>query len=257
MNRMQDRCVLVTGASSGIGAACARRFAAAGAELVLWARRTDRLQQLADAIARETGRTPHTARVDVRDRDAVFATAGALADAGRVPHVLVNNAGLAAGLVPFQDSDPADWDAMIDTNVKGLLNVTRAIMPLMIREGRGHIINIGSTAGHLTYPKGHVYAATKFAVKALTEGMNLDAAGTPLRVSSVDPGLAETEFSVVRFRGDAERARQVYAGMKPLSGDDIAETVFFVANAPEHVNLVDVVMMPTAQRNVYVIDRET
>ncbi|CAN5890036.1 SDR family NAD(P)-dependent oxidoreductase [soil metagenome] len=257
MNRFQGNRVLITGASSGIGEACARRFAASGAELILWARRADRLQHLTESLEAMHGALPRVENVDVRDREHVFAAALSLGEAGLTPHVLINSAGLASGLAAFQDSDPDDWDRMIDTNVKGLLNVSRAIMPLMIRQGRGHIINIGSLAGHMTYPKGNVYAATKAAVKALTEGINLDASGTTIRVCSVDPGLVETEFSVVRFHGDSDRASQVYAGIQPLTGDDVADVVCYVAGTPAHVNILDIVMMPTAQRNVYVVDRQT
>jgi 3-hydroxy acid dehydrogenase/malonic semialdehyde reductase len=247
--------VLVTGASAGIGEACARRFAAEGAELILWARRIDRLARLADDLEREHARHVHVAQVDVRDRAAVTTLANALIEVGDVPHVLVNNAGLAAGFDFFQEGDPTDWERMIDTNVKGLLWVTRALLPAMIASGRGHIVNIGSTAGHLTYPRGNVYAATKFAVRALTDGINLDVAGTPIRVSSVDPGMVETEFSVVRFHGDEERAKKVYQGLRPLSADDVAAAITWVLSRPDHVNIVDMVMMPTAQRNAYVIDR--
>ena len=256
MSGLADRHVLITGASSGIGAACARRLAADGASVILWARRVERLARLADEIETAHGRTVHVAAVDVRDREAVEAAAAPLLEAGRVPHALVNNAGLAAGLDPVQDGDPADWERMIDTNIKGLLWATRAILPAMIREGRGHILNIGSTAGHMTYPRGNVYAATKFAVRALTEGMNLDVAGTPVRVSSVDPGYVETEFSSVRFDGDEERARKTYEGFTPLSADDVADVVAFVLSRPAHVNVFDVVMMPTAQRNIYVVSRD-
>jgi 3-hydroxy acid dehydrogenase / malonic semialdehyde reductase len=250
MSRIKGMTVLITGASSGIGEACARRFAAEGADLILWARRAERLDEVADAIRAEHG-TVTVAQVDVRDRAAVNAAAAS----GNVPHVLVNNAGLASGLDRFQESDPEDWDRMIDTNVKGLLNVTRAILPLMIEQGRGHVINIGSTAAHMTYPRGNVYAATKFAVRALSEGMNLDVAGTPVRVTCIDPGFVETEFSVVRFHGDADRAQQVYHGFRPLSGSDVADTVCYAASLPEHVNITDLVLVPTAQRNVYVVDR--
>lgn len=256
MSSIAGKRVLITGASSGIGAACARRFAAEGADLVLWARRADRLARLADDIEAQHGRHVHVAGVDVRERSAVLAAVDALAEADAVPHVLVNNAGLASGLSTVQEGDFEDWDRMIDTNVKGLLNVTRALLPAMIRLGRGHIINIGSTAGHMTYPRGNVYAATKHAVRALTEGMNLDVQGTPIRISSVDPGFVETEFSVVRFAGDRERAKQVYDGFRALSGDDVADTVFYVASLPEHVNILDVVVVPTAQRNVFVVDRK-
>jgi serine 3-dehydrogenase len=154
-----------------------------------------------------------------------------------------------------QDGDPDDWDRMIDTNVKGLLNVTRALLPHMVARGTGHVVNLGSTAGHTVYPMGNVYAATKFAVRALSEGMNLDVAGTKIRVSSVDPGFVETEFSEVRFRGDRARARAVYRGFTPLSGDDVADAIAYVLNLPEHVNVPDLVLVPTAQRNIYVVDR--
>jgi 3-hydroxy acid dehydrogenase/malonic semialdehyde reductase len=257
VNRAAGLRVLVTGASSGIGEACARRLAAEGARLVLWARRADRLERLAAELADRHESRPRVACVDVRDRAAVMREAAALIEADGAPDALINNAGLAAGLAALQDGDPDDWDRMIDTNVKGLLWVTRALLPAMIARGRGHIVNIGSTAGHVTYPKGNVYAATKFAVRALTEGINLDVAGTPIRVSSIDPGLVETEFSIVRFAGDAERARRVYEGMRPLTGDDVADAVAWVLTRPPHVNVLDVVMMPTAQRNVYVVARDT
>lgn len=256
MSRIEGRRVLITGASSGIGAGCARRFAHEGAAVILWARRLDRLQQMANELGADNDRGIEVRAVDVRDRAAVADAAAALVAADAVPDILVNNAGLAAGFDFVQDGDPDDWDRMIDTNVKGLLNVTRSLLPEMIRLGRGHIINIGSTAGHMTYPRGNVYAATKHAVRALTEGMNLDLQGTPIRVSSVDPGFVETEFSVVRFAGDEKRAEQVYRGFTPLTGDDVADTVCYVAGLPAHVNILDVVVVPTAQRNVYVIDRE-
>ncbi|MBR9990070.1 MAG: SDR family NAD(P)-dependent oxidoreductase [Gemmatimonadetes bacterium] len=256
MTRIEGKQVLITGASSGIGAACARRFAREGANVILWARRLDRLEQLAREIQTAGGSKPLIREVDVRGRDDVSTAAAELIEAGAVPHILINNAGLAAGFDFVQDGDPDDWDRMIDTNVKGLLNVTRSLLSAMIRLGRGHVINIGSTAGHMTYPRGNVYAATKYAVRALTEGMNLDVQGTPIRISSVDPGFVETEFSVVRFSGNAERAGKVYDGFRPLSGDDVADTVCYVAGLPEHVNILDVVVVPTAQRNVYVVDRE-
>lgn len=256
MTRIEGKRVLITGASSGIGAACARRFAREGADVILWARRVERLEQLARELESTDSSRVELKDVDVRDRAAVNDAATKLIESGTAPHVLVNNAGLAAGFDFVQEGDPDDWDRMIDTNVKGLLNVTRALLPAMIRLGRGHIINIGSTAGHMTYPRGNVYAATKHAVRALTEGMNLDVQGTPIRVSSVDPGFVETEFSVVRFAGDRERAKQVYDGFRALSGDDVADTVFYVASLPEHVNILDVVVVPTAQRNVFVVDKK-
>lgn len=256
MNRIQGKLVLVTGASSGIGEACARRFAAEGADLVLWARREDRLRRVAQDLAREHGVAVRLAAVDVRDRDAVAAAVTATLEAVGPPDVLINNAGLAAGFDPLQAGDFDDWDRMIETNITGLLNVTRLFLPAMIDAGRGHVINIGSTAGHMVYPKGNVYAATKFAVRALSDGLNLDLAGTPLRVSAVDPGFVETEFSLVRFHGDEERAEGVYRGFQPLSGDDVADAAFYVANLPPHASVARLVLQPTAQRNVYVVDRQ-
>lgn len=254
--RIRGRLALVTGASAGIGEACARRLAAEGAELALWARRLERLEALADELARRHGVEVHAARVDVRNREMVEAAAEELARHAGVPAILVNNAGLARGMAPLQAGDPGHWDAMIDTNVKGLLYVSRAVLPRMIEAGRGHVVNIGSTAGHMTYPGGNVYAATKHAVRALTEGMNLDVAGTPIRVSSVDPGYVETEFSLVRFDGDRERADAVYEGFRPLDAGDVADAVAYVLGVPEHVNVFDLVLVPTAQRNIYVVDRE-
>jgi 3-hydroxy acid dehydrogenase / malonic semialdehyde reductase len=256
MNRIQGKRVLVTGASSGIGEACARRFAADGADLALWARREDRLSRLARDLSREHGVTVHVVGVDVRDRGSVqVAVRDHLAQTGP-PDILVNNAGLAAGLDPVQEGDFEDWDRMIDTNLKGLLNVTRLLLPAMIEAGRGHVINIGSTAGHLVYPRGNVYSATKAAVVALTEAINLDLAGTPLRASGIDPGFVETEFSLVRFHGDRERADAVYRGFQPLTADDVADAVAYVANLPPHANVIRLVLQPTAQRNVYVVDRQ-
>ena len=256
MTRIKGKLILVTGASSGIGQACARRFAAEGADLILWARRADRLERVAAELGTAHRVSVSLAVVDVRDRAAVNRAAEALVRADRVPEVLINNAGLASGLAKIHEGDPEDWDRMIDTNLKGLLNVSRAIMPHMVARRRGHVVNIGSIAGYQTYPMGNVYNATKFGVRALTEGMNLDVAGTPLRVSAVDPGMVETEFSEVRFHGDKERAATVYQGLKPLSADDVADAIAYVVNLPDHVNILDLIIMPTAQRNVYVVDRE-
>jgi 3-hydroxy acid dehydrogenase/malonic semialdehyde reductase len=255
MSRISGKLALITGASSGIGRSCARRFAADGANLVLWARRRDRLQELATELERDHRVTVGIEAVDVRDRAAVGRAAQALAAAGRVPDILLNNAGLAAGLAKLQDGDPDDWDRMIDTNLKGLLNVSRAVLPLMLQRGTGHVVNVGSTAGHQVYPGGNVYNATKFGVRALSEGMNLDVAGSAVRVSSVDPGHVETEFALVRFHGDAERAGKVYTGFRPLSPDDVADAVAYVVNAPDHVNVADLIILPAAQRSVSVIDR--
>ncbi|MFP4623548.1 MAG: SDR family NAD(P)-dependent oxidoreductase [Gemmatimonadota bacterium] len=256
MNRIQGKLALITGASSGIGEACARRLAAEGADVALWARREERLRQLADDLGREHGVAVHVRQVDVRDRGAVRSAVDGLLETAGPPHILVNNAGLAAGFDPVQEGDFEDWDRMLDTNVKGLLNVTRMLLPAMIEVDRGHIINIGSTAGHQVYPKGNVYNASKFAVTALTEAINLDVVGTSLKVSSVDPGFVETEFSVVRFHGDEERADGVYQGFDPLTGDDVADAVAYMANLPPHVNAFRIILLPTAQRNVYVTQRD-
>lgn len=256
MNRIKGKLVLITGASSGIGAACARRFAAEGAHLVLWARRVDRLEQLAGELRRAHGVDVRTAAVDVRDRARVNATVDALVQDGGIPDVLLNNAGLAAGLSTLHEGDPDDWDRMIDTNVKGLLHVSRAVLPHMVARNRGHVVNLGSIAGHWSYPKGNVYNASKYAVRALTEGLAQDLLGTAVRVSSVDPGLVETEFSEVRFHGNKERAKQTYRGMTPLSADDIADIVAYVVNLPDHVDVLNVVVMPTAQRSVHHVHRK-
>lgn len=255
-NRIQGRAVLVTGASAGIGEACARRFVAAGADVVLWARRVERLEALAADLERRHGVAVRFAAVDVRDRAAVFREAEALLDRGWVPDVLLNNAGLAVGLSTLQEGDPDDWERMIDTNVKGLLYVTRAFLPHMVGRGRGHVVNLGSLAGHQVYPKGNVYTATKHAVRALTHALALDLAGTPIRVSSIDPGLVETEFSIVRFKGDRERAAGVYQGLQPLTADDVADAVLYAVNAPPHVNVLELLLLPTAQRSATVVHRQ-
>ena len=255
MNDAASKLVLITGASSGIGAACARRFAADGADLALWARREARLAELADELSGSHGSAVRTAGVDVRDRAAVEAAAAELLETA-TPDILVNNAGLAAGLATVQEGDPDHWDRMIDTNVKGLLYVSRSILPAMIEAGRGHVINIGSIAGRQVYPMGNVYNATKFAVNALSQGMNLDVLGTPIRVSSIDPGHVGTEFARVRFDGDERKAGAVYDGFTPLRPEDVAETVAFVASRPPDVNITDVVMFSTAQRSANHIHRE-
>lgn len=255
MNPLQGTLALITGASAGIGAAVARAFATSGAHLQLAARREAPLLALADALRAEHGIEVQTQVLDVRDRTAVEGWVGQLAAAGRIPNILVNNAGLSRGLEPIHEGRVEGWDEMIDTNVKGLLYMSRAVIPHMVTLGRGHVIHLGSVAGDLVYPGGNVYNATKYAVKALTEGMNLDLSGTPIRVSSVDPGLVETEFSQVRFYGDTERAEKVYQGLTPLSPDDVAEVVRYVASAPPHVNLFRTVLYPTDQRNAYVVHR--
>jgi 3-hydroxy acid dehydrogenase/malonic semialdehyde reductase len=256
MSRIAGKLALITGASSGIGRSCARRLAADGAHLVLWARRTDRLDALAAEVARAHAVRVATAGVDVRDRAAVERAAAAMIAAGQVPDILLNNAGLAAGLDRLHEGDPDDWDRMIDTNLKGLLYVSRAVIPHMVQAGRGHVVNIGSIAAHQVYPMGNVYNASKFGVKALTEGMSIDLLGTPIRVSLVDPGHVRTEFASVRYEGDEARVDTLYKGFRPLSPDDVAEVVSYVVNAPDHVTITDVVVMPTAQRSVHHIYRD-
>jgi 3-hydroxy acid dehydrogenase/malonic semialdehyde reductase len=255
MNRLEGKRVLITGASAGIGEACARHFAARGANLLLSARRIDRVQALADELAEQYGVEAHAHALDVTDREAVDAYVDELLAQGLLPDVLINNAGKAKGLDKLHEGSTDHWDEMIDTNIKGLLYVTRAVLPHMVERNSGHVINIGSIAGRWVYPKGAVYNATKFAVKALSEAMNIDLLGTRVRVSSVDPGLTETEFSDVRFDGDHERAEAVYSDTEPLTADDVADACVYVANAPEHVDIFNLVMMPTVQRYPGYMDR--
>jgi len=244
---LQGATVFVTGASSGIGRACAQAFAAAGARLLLAARRADRLAELAGALTAEHASEVTVLELDVRDRTAVERAVAGLDPAWVAIDVLVNNAGLAAGLGPLPEGDPDDWDRMIDTNVKGLLAVTRAVVPGMVARGRGHVVNIGSIAGHETYPNGAVYCASKAAVDRITQGLRMDVLGSGVRVSTVDPGMVETEFSLVRFAGDAERAEDVYRDITPLRAADVAETVVWIADRPAHVQVAEVLLLPTDQ----------
>jgi NADP-dependent 3-hydroxy acid dehydrogenase YdfG len=256
MNRLEGKRVLITGASAGIGEACARQFAARGAHLLLSARRLERVEKLAESLAAEHGVEAAGHALDVTERGEVASYVDALIADGLVPDILVNNAGKAKGLDTLQEGSLDHWDEMIDTNIKGLLYVTRAVLPHMVERNSGHVIHIGSIAGRWVYPKGAVYNATKFAVRALSEAMNIDLLGTRIRVSSVDPGLTETEFSEVRFDGDADRAKSVYTDTKPLSADDVADAIVYVANTPEHVDIFNLVMMPTAQRYPGYLDRD-
>jgi serine 3-dehydrogenase len=249
------RTVLITGASAGIGAACARAFAHEGARLVLAARRTERLHALADELRAEHGTECHLVALDVRDADAVAAALGGLPAEWAAVDVLVNNAGMGRGMEKLHEGTPAEWDEMIDTNVKGLLYTTRALVPGMVERGRGHVVNLGSVAGHEVYPGGAVYCATKHAVDAITRGLRMDLLGTGVRVSTVDPGMVETEFSVVRFRGDEERARRVYAGMTPLTPDDIADAILWCATRPPHVNIDEIILKPTDQASATQVHR--
>jgi 3-hydroxy acid dehydrogenase / malonic semialdehyde reductase len=244
---LNSKLVCVTGASSGIGRASAEAFARAGCRLLLVARRRERLAALADTLGVET----HLIDLDVRDRQAVDAAFAGLPAAWRDIDILVNNAGLSRGLERLPDGLCSDWEEMIDTNVKGLLWVTRAVLPGMVARDRGHVINIGSISGHQVYAAGAVYCASKHAVRALTQGLRLDLLGTRVRVSSVDPGLVATEFSLVRFHGDQARAEPVYRQFPPLRATDVAECVVFCATRPEHVAIMDLVVMPQDQAAVY------
>src|SRR5215213_2171010 len=235
--------VLVTGASSGIGRACVEAFLTQGARVIASARRADRLAEL--AAGREESVLPLP--MDVRDREDVRAALARLPAEWAPIDVLVNNAGLAAGRGPIHTDDPDDWDRMLDTNVRGLLNVSACVLPGMVERGAGHVINIGSNAGREVYPGGAVYCATKAAVERITRGMRMDVLGSGVRVSQVDPGMVETEFSLVRFAGDEAPARAVYEGMTPLAPEDVADVVTWIADRPPHVVVADVLVYPVDQ----------
>ncbi len=248
---LHEKIVLITGASAGIGRACAIAFAGEGARLILAARRADRLRELAAELKRQHDTTTHLLEMDVRNRLAVTDAVAGLPGEWAEVDILVNNAGLSRGLEKVQEGSPSDWEEMIDTNVKGLLWVTRAVLPGMVARDRGHVINIGSISGHQVYAGGSVYCATKFAVAAIGQGLRIDLLGTRVRCSTVDPGMVETEFSLVRFGGDHERADSVYQQFPPLQPADVAETVLFCATRPPHVNIQEVIVMPQDQAAVY------
>ncbi len=256
MVSIQNQVVLITGASSGIGAACARAFAPLGVKLLLAARRLSRLQALATQLQTEFGVQTLAIQLDVCDRTQVESQLQALPAKWSTIDVLVNNAGLSRGLDKLYEGSIQDWEEMIDTNIKGLLYMTRAIVPSMVQRQQGHVINIGSIAGHQTYPRGNVYCGSKAAIRAISEGLKQDLLGTSVRVSAVDPGLVETEFSEVRFRGDTERAKAVYADTIPLTPEDIAEVVVFCATRPPHVNISELLVLPTAQSGATLVHRQ-
>jgi 3-hydroxy acid dehydrogenase / malonic semialdehyde reductase len=235
--------VFVTGASSGFGAAVARRFTADGTRVMVSARRTDRLADL----AAELGSAVHAIELDVTDPEAITRAVADLPDEFADIDVLVNNAGLALGLEPAQRADLEDWDRMIDTNCKGLVHVTRAVLPGMVERGRGHVVNLGSVAGTYPYPGGNAYGATKAFVHQFSLNLRSDLHGTGIRVTSIEPGMADTEFSTVRFSGDETKADAVYEGMRPLTADDVADTIHWAATRPAHVNINVIELMPTAQ----------
>lgn len=255
MSELQGRWALVTGATSGFGEAIAHRLAAAGCHVAVTGRRADRLERVAKEIRSSHRVEVATLAFDVRDREAVSqALAEAKAHLSKL-EILVNNAGLALALDPIQSGNPDDWNQMIDTNVKGLLYVTRAVLPGMLERGRGHVVNIGSVAGHQVYSGGAVYSATKFAVRALSDALRHDVLGTGIRITNVEPGLAETEFSVVRFKGEQARASAVYEGTRPLQPEDVADAVHWAVTRPPHVNVQSILLMPTDQAAILALHR--
>lgn len=249
---LKDKIVLVTGASAGIGAATARQFSQAGAKVILCARRKERLEE----IAKEFENLTYLLPLDIQNRKEVESAIGSLPEEWQKIDILVNNAGMARGVDKLHEGDIDGWEEMIDTNIKGLLYMSRQVIPLMVKNNSGHIINVGSIAGHEVYPGGNIYCATKHAVNALTKGMRMDLLGTDLRVSTVDPGLVETEFSNVRFRGDTERAKTVYQGYQPLTGDDIADAIVWIASRPAHVQIAEVIIFPSAQASAMLTHKE-
>jgi NADP-dependent 3-hydroxy acid dehydrogenase YdfG len=250
-----NKTVLITGATSGIGAACARKFAGAGYRVIITARRAEQLAVMAGDLQKEFGVEVLPLCFDVRDLDAVKRALDSIPAAWRDIDVLINNAGLALGLEPEYAGDFADWETMIDTNVKGLLYMTRLVVPGMVDRLKGHIINIGSVAGDAAYAGGAVYCATKAAVKVLSDGLRIDLAHTPVRVTNLKPGLVETNFSNVRFHGDTQRASNVYKGIQPLTGDDIADVALYAAQAPAHVQIAEVLILATHQASGSVVYR--
>ena len=254
--KLENKIVLITGASSGIGRACAVKFAEAGAKLILAARRKNRLQELAVELSRHKTESL-LLELDVRDNKAVQQALNKLPVEWQAIDVLVNNAGLSRGLDKVHEANIEDWEEMIDTNIKGLLYVTRAVLPGMVKRNSGMLVNIGSIAGYQPYPKGNVYSATKAAVDSLTSGLRMELVDTAIRVCTVDPGLVKTEFSMVRFRGDTERAKPVYLGFQPLTPEDVAEAVVFCATRPPHVQIAQLVVMPTNQSSTTIVHRKS
>jgi 3-hydroxy acid dehydrogenase/malonic semialdehyde reductase len=256
MSQVIGKWVLITGATSGIGRACAELFAKNGANLILTGRRSDRLETAQNILIVKYNIKVRTYTFDIREFNEAVKMANDLQASEITPDILINNAGLASGKDKIYEGLISDWEKMIDTNIKGLLYVTRAILPMMVQHSEGHVINIGSTAGHMVYPEGNVYNASKYAVKALNEAINLDLVGTNIRCCSIDPGACETEFSEVRFHGDKNKAAKVYDGYEPLQPEDIASAALYVCSAPKHVNITNMIIYPTAQRSAYVWDKK-
>ena len=250
-----DKIVFITGASSGIGAGCARKFASQGASLILNARNEEKLSALKEELEQQYGARVCLLPFDVRDRKTAAEALASLPDEWKAIDILINNAGLVIGVDKEHEGNLDEWDIVIDTNIKSLLAMTRLVVPGMVARGRGHIINIGSIVGDAAYAGGSVYCATKAAVKALSDGLRIDLVDTPLRVTNIKPGLVETNFSVVRFRGDKDKADNVYKGIRPLTGDDIAETVYFAASVPEYMQIAEMLVMPTYQATGTIVSR--
>jgi NADP-dependent 3-hydroxy acid dehydrogenase YdfG len=250
-----NKIVLITGATSGIGLACARKFAENGDKLILTGRNESRLTEIKKELS-EKGADVLTLVFDVRDREMARKCISELPSEWQKIDVLVNNAGLALGLEPEYEGHFEDWETMIDTNIKGLLTMTRLVVPGMVERNSGHVINVGSVAGDAAYAGGNVYCATKAAVKAISDGLRIDVANTSIRVTNLKPGLVETNFSNIRFHGDTDRAANVYKGIQPLTGDDIADVAVYAANAPAHVQIAEVLILATHQASGSVISRE-
>jgi NADP-dependent 3-hydroxy acid dehydrogenase YdfG len=256
MSRLKNKIVFITGATSGIGKSCAYAFAKEGANLIISARRLELVNEIAEDLKKQYGIKVFGYKLDVRNREEIISSTNTLPAEWRNIDFLINNAGLAIGFDKFYDDDPSNWEQMIDTNVKGLLYVTHAILPLMFENGGGHIINIGSIAGHEAYPKGAVYCATKHAVDAITRSLRMDTIDKNIKVSTIDPGLVETNFSNIRFSGDTEKAKNVYKGIEPLTGDDIADSVIYCATRPPHVNVSEITLLAAKQASAMVVHRE-
>lgn len=249
--------VLITGASSGFGQATAHLFAQQGARLILLARRQERLEALKQALVNQYQTECLLIQADVQQLDDISQKLADLPAPFSIPDILINNAGLAKGLAKVWEISPTDWNEMIDTNLKGVLHVTRAILPKMLKANRGHVINIGSISAYSVYPGGGVYCATKFGLRALTDTLRMELVDTPIRVSLISPGMARTEFSRVRFEGKDEQAEQVYKGMQPLNPEDIAEAILFIASRPKHVNIADIIIYPKDQASTNLIHRKS
>jgi NADP-dependent 3-hydroxy acid dehydrogenase YdfG len=256
MGLLSGKTAFITGATSGIGKACAEEFAREGANLILSARRIEKLNEFSASLVKKYGIKVYSFQLDVRNYDEVKSTTLILPEDWKKIDILINNAGLARGLSKIYEGDVQQWEEMIDTNIKGLLYVTRQILPLMVEQMHGHVINIGSTAGHDVYMNGNVYCATKFAEKALTQAIRIDTLDKNIRVTSVDPGMVLTNFSNIRFSGDTEKADKVYEGVKPLTAEDIANTILFCVTRPEHVNISEIIVTPIQQASPAYLNRQ-